>query len=438
MLRSVVAIWLLSFFLAVTVMPIRAQVRGVIVGPGAERYPIAVPPLKNLGPAVEGAKFSQGIADTIVRDLDLSGWFRVIDRAAYIEDAQASGITLGAFDFSNWSTLGAEALVKGGFTVYEDNLVAEIRLFDVFQRRQVLGKRYTGRAADYRRIAHKFVDEIVLQFTGVRGIFDTRISYVSTAGGRFKEIFVAHLDGADKVQVTNNRTINLSPSWSSDGRTLLYTSFKDGSPKVYRYDLATGADTLFSARRGLNLGGSWSPDGERIAMALERNGNMDVYLVDRAGKILKRLTSNAGIDVSPSWSPSGAELVFVSNRSGGPQLYIKDIATLKTRRITYSGGYNTSPEWSSKGNKIAYSGLSDGRFNIFTIPPEGGDAQMLTSNAGDNEDPSWSPDGRYLLFSSNRTGSYGIYVMQANGENQRRLTGSSGDDTNPSWSPRLD
>ena len=438
MLRSVLALWQIAFFLLVIALPVSAQVRGVIVGPGAQRYPIAVPPLKNLGPAADGAKFSQGIADTMAQDLELSGWFRVVDRAAYLEDPQNSGITLGDFDFRNWSTLGAEALVKGGFAVKGEDLVTEFRLFDVFQRRQIVGKRYTGRAADFRRMAHKFVDEIILQFTGVRGVFDTRISYVSTAGGRFKEIFIAHLDGTEKVQVTNNRTINLSPSWSPDGQKLLYTSYKDGTPKVYLYDLATGKDVAFSARKGLNLGGSWSADGKQIAVALERNGNTDIYLLDPAGKVLKRLTNNSGIDVSPSWSPSGREVVFVSNRSGGPQLYIKDVTTLKTRRVTYSGGYNTSPDWSPKGDKISYSGLSDGKFNIFTISPEGGDPQMLTSNAGDNEDPSWAPDGRFLIFSSNREGSYGLYVMQANGENQRRLTGLAGDDTNPSWSPRLE
>ncbi len=437
-LRILLAILALTASLGIGIFSIQAQVKGLIVGPGAERYPIAVSPLKNLGPQVDDPRFSEGIAVTIARDLDLSGWFRVIDRAAYLEDPQTSGITVGAFDFRDWSTLGVEALVKGGFEVREGKLILEFRLFDVFQRRQIVGKRYTGTVQDFRRMAHKFVDEIIFQFTGVRGAFDTRITYVSTAGGRFKEIYVVHLDGTGRVQVTNNRTINLSPSWSPDGRRLLYTSFKDGKPKVYQFDLSSRKDSELSARKGLNLGGSWSSDGKRIALSLEKNGNADIYLLDPKGKILKRLTTNPEIDVSPAWSPAGGQLVFVSNRSGSPQLYIKDLSSSKTRRLTYSGGYNTSPDWSSKGDKIAYAGLSGGHFNIFTIPAQGGDPQMLTSDSGENEDPSWSPDGRYLVFSSNRNGRYDIYLMRANGENQRRLTGSSGDDTNPSWSPRLE
>ncbi len=430
----------LLFLLTIWVSPgsLNAQVKGLIVGPGAERYPIAVSPLKNIGPAEDGGGLSEGIADTIVRDLDLSGYFRVLDRSTYIEDPQRSGITVGSFDFRDWSILGSEGLVKGGFSLQGGEVTVELRLFDVYRGEQIVGKRYTGQVKDFRRIAHKFADEIIFKFTGIQGVFNTRIAYVSTSRGRFKEIYVAHLDGSGKIQVTNNRTINLSPSWTPDGRSILYTSYKEGNPSLYLFDFFPGKDRKFSSRRGLNLGGRWSPDGRFVAISLERRGNTDIYLLDRTGKKVRRLTHGPAIDVSPAWSPDGTHLVFVSDRSGTPQLYIVETATDKTRRLTYSGGYNTSPDWSPLGNKIAYTGRADGRFNIFSIDVEGGEPQPLTFGSRDNEDPSWSPDGRYIVFSSNRRGRYYLYVMQANGENQKRLTGSGGDDTNPSWSPRLD
>jgi len=414
------------------------QVKGLIVGPGAERYPIAISPLRNLGPGEDGGRLSEGIADTIVRDLELSGWFRVLDRSAYIEHPQRSGITLGSFDFRDWSTIGAEALVKGGFRVQGEELTVEFFLFDVYQGKQIVGKRYTGKAKDLRRIAHKFADEIIFQFTGVPGVFNTKIAYVSTGGGRFKEIYVAHLDGSEKIQVTNNRTINLSPSWTPDGRSIFYTSYKDGNPSLYLFDLFTGKESKFSSRSGLNLGGKWSPNGKSVALTLERQGNVDIYLLDNTGNVLRRLTDDPGIDVSPTWSPDGDRLAFVSNRSGSPQIYILELADGKARRLTYSGGYNTSPDWSPKGDRIAYTGRVGGRFNIFTIPVQGGEPQQMTSNSRDNEEPSWSPDGRYIVFTSNRRGRYHLHIMQANGENQQRLTGSGGDDTNPTWSPRLE
>jgi TolB protein len=430
----IAALLTLGFF----VRPFYPQVKGLIVGPGAERSPVAVSPLKNLGPSEDKSRLSEGIADTIVYDLNLSGWFRILDRSAYIEPPQKSGITLGSFDFKNWSTIGAEGLVKGGFTVQGDELTVELRLFDVYQGKQIVGKRYVGKVKDFRRIAHKFADEIIFQFTGVQGIFNTRIAYVSTAASGLKEIYIAHLDGSEKVQVTDSRTLNLSPSWSPDGRSLLYTSYKDGGANLYLRELNSEKETRLSASTGLNLGGKWSPDGQVIAVSLEKGGNTDIYLLDRAGKVTQRLTEDPSIDVSPAWSPDGRRLAFVSDRSGGPQIYIMEVSSRKVRRITYSGSYNTAPDWSPKGDRIAYIGRVGGRFDIFTIGVEGGDPQQLTSGPGDNVDPSWSPDGRYLIFSSSRGGRNRLYVMQSTGENQQRLTASGGDDTNPSWSPRLE
>jgi TolB protein len=332
----------------------QAAVTGEIVGQGGQRFPIAVSPLKNLGAnTAESGRFSTGIADAMVHDLELSGWFKVIDRSAYIESAQGSGITLGTFDFKDWSTIGAEGLVKGGFSVQGDEITVELRLFDVYQNKERIGKRYTGRARDYRRIAHKFVDEIINQFTGIPGIFNTRIAYVSNSGGRFKEIYVSHLDGSEKFQVTDNHTINLSPDWSPDGRSILYSSFKDRNQTLYLFELFSGKEVRFTPRDGGRyLGGKISPDGQSIVATLESAGNTNLYLLDRGGNLIRRLTQDPGIEVSPAWSPDGKQIVYVSDRSGSPQLYILELASGKSRRLSYNGSYNTSPQWSPRGDRI--------------------------------------------------------------------------------------
>jgi TolB protein len=415
-----------------------AQFKGEIVGQGGQKFPIAVSPLKNLGTAADTAKLSEGLADIMAYDLDLSGWFKVLDRSAYIEHPQSTGITLGAFDFKDWSTIGAEGLVKGGFSVQGDEVTVELRLFDVYQNKERIGKRYTGKVKDYRRIAHKFVDEIVNQFTGVPGVFNSRLTYVSTSGGRFKEIHVSHLDGTEKFQVTNNRTINLSPSWAPDGRAVLYSSFKDRVQTLFLFELYSGKEIKFSPHAGRLISGKVSPDGKSVAATLESGGNSNLYLLDLNGNVIRKLTEETGIAVSPSWSPDGRQIVYVSDRAGSPQLYVLDVAGGKSRRLTYSGGYNTSPEWSPKGDRVVYTGRVGSRFAVFSINAEGGDPRKLTSESSDSEDPTWSPDGRFIAFSSNRAGKYQLFIMQATGENQRRLTGSGGDDTKPSWSPRLD
>jgi TolB protein len=434
-------LWLLAAVVAsVLVVEVRAstaQMKGSIFGPGTRSYPVAVAPLKDLsGPKAEDA--GPRFADIVGRDLTLSGYFKILDRSAYIEKSESSGYTADSINFESWSVIGALALVKGAYTLEGDNLTLEVRLFDVYQRRQLAGRRYHGSMSELRRMANKFADEVIQQFTGERGPFDSRFAFVSTRDGKFKEIYVMSPDEGDLQQITRNQTLNVSPAWSPDGRSLLYTSYKRRNPDLFLIDLISGRETLLSQRPGLNLGAKMSPDGTRIAVTVEDDGNADIVILDRNGKVVRRLTDSWAIDVSPSWSPDGKQIAFCSNRTGGPQIYVMSADGGAARRITFSGNYNTSPAWSPKGDLIAYVSRSDGGFNIFTVKVDGGEPRQLTQGAGNNEDPSWGPDGRYMVFSSSRTGRKKLFVTDSTGSSQVQLTHGGGDDTSPAWSRWLE
>src|SRR5215813_3287854 len=149
-----------------------AQIRIEVPEPGGAGIPIAISPLKNLGG--EDQRAGEIFADVIARDLDLSGYFKVIDRGAYIEGPES--LSPEEINFQNWSVLGALALMKGGFSLDGDILTVEVRLFDVVQRKQLGGKRYHGERKDLRRIAHRFADQIMLFITGELGPFNSQIA----------------------------------------------------------------------------------------------------------------------------------------------------------------------------------------------------------------------------------------------------------------------
>jgi TolB protein len=415
-----------------------AQVRGTIFGPDSRSYPVAIAPLKDLSRIASAADLGVRFADIIARDLTIAGYFKLLDRAAYIEKPESSGYTADTINFDNWSVIGALALVKGAYTLDGDNLTIEVRLFDVYQRKQLAGNRYHGPASQLRRMANKFADEIMKQFTGERGPFDSRLAFVSTRDSRLSEIFVMSLDGGDLQQVTKGQTINTSPSWSPDSRSLLYTSYKRHNPDLYSIDLDSGRETLLSQRSGLNLGGKWSPDGSLLAETVEEGGNSDIVLLDRAGRIVRRLTDNWAIDVSPSWSPDGRQIAFCSDRAGTPQIYVMSADGGAARRVTFTGKNNTAPAWSPKGDRIAYVSRLDGGFNVFTVKVDGSDTHQLTQGAGNNEEPSWAPDGRYIVFSSSRTGHTKLFVSDTAGASQVQLTHGGGDDSSPAWSRWLE
>jgi TolB protein len=416
--------------------PAAAQVMGEIIGPGATSYPIAIPPLQEVGGRQDDTAVR--FADILSHDLQLSGYFQVLDRQGYIDDPQTSPTTGDQIEFHNWSVIGARALVKGTLERTADDIVVEVRLFDVPGRKQLAGKRYSARARDFSRIAQRFADEVLLVFTGIRGPFDSRIAFVSGRSGGMKELYFMTFDGLAPTRLTAFRSIIASPAWSKDARRILFTSYQRGHPGLYELDVAERHPRYVAEAGPLYAGGAWSPDGSLIAVTVEMGGNPEIVLLYPDGRTARRLTKNPAIDVSPTWSPDGREIAFCSDRAGGPQIFVARVATGDVRRITYSGSYNTSPAWSPVGDEIAYTRRVTGRFQIFTVDARGENGAAITNDPGDNEDPSWSPDGRYLVFSSTRAGRSHLFMVDRRGRIRKQLTHGEGSDSSADWSPRLE
>ena len=400
---------------------------------GAEQVaPIAVSGLKNLG-GDNDAKVSSVFVDTLIRDLKLSSYFKVINPQAYIEDPQNSGYDIGQFNFADWSSINAEFLVKGAVKRNGGTVSVEALLFDVGSQRRMMGKKFTGRPHEVSEMARLFADAVMESVTGKRGPFASKLAFVSTRGGRFKEVYTSWLDGGMLYRVTDNPTINLFPSFDHSVSHLLYLSYKMMSPALYLVDLARGVETRIQPPLGMAVGGTLAPDGSIIA-AYSRAGRTNLYLLDQSGHEIRALTQNGSINVSPSVCAGGSQVAFTSDRSGNPQIYVMSMDGGAARRITYNGNYNTAPSFSPDCKQIAYESRSGSVFNIYAINVDGTGARKLT-DGGSNENPSWSPDGRYLVFSSNREGRWRVYLMlAADGRVISPLTEGKGNDTDPSWS----
>ncbi len=410
-----------------------------IRSPSFRKFPIAISPFKS-SPSGD-SKFGERATDILTGDLNISGFFSLIDPKSFGEEAprppsgtDPSGAAL--IDFRRWTNVGAEALVLGEITYKDQTLVLEARLYDVVNKELIIGKRYRGDLNDLSRMVHRFADEIVFALTGEHGFFQTKIVFVSVATGK-KEIFLMDYDGRNIVQITNHQSICLSPRFSPDGTRIAFTSYKAGNPDIYIKSLRTGEERRVSSHAGLNITPAWSPDGQRLAMTLSKDGNSEIYTMALDGSKLTRLTNHPAIDVSPTWSPDGQKIAFVSNRGGNPQIYIMDANGGNLQRLTFEGNYNTAPSWSPRGDLIAFDGTVGGEHNICTIQPDGSNLRILTANMGRCEMPTWSPDGRNLAFSSTRDGGPQIFLIDLEGTRIKKLTFQKGGDTYPNWSPRF-
>jgi TolB protein len=435
MLRIVV--WILLIHTVIFFPP--GEVEGKfyidITSPSVRKIPIAIPEFQQTRSNDGQGDLCTSLSDIITNDFTLSGYFRTLDRSSFIEGPEA-GITRENIQFKDWSLIGADLLLKGGYESIGNQLKMVVRMFDVLSTKQLYGKQFVGTIEQKRYLIHRVASDIILTLTGHPGPFLTRFSFVGTSTGQ-KEVYTSDYDGHNVAQLTDYRTITLSPSWSPSGDRMIYTSFRDSETVLFLHELQSGSLTKLSERKGLNIAASWMPDGQKIALTLTISGNPDIFLIDTKGHILKRLTKNWAIDVSPTFSPDGKKMAFVSNRSGSPQIHVLDLVTNQIERLTFEGAYNTSPVW-SKLDRIAYAGSTNGGFDIYTISPDGKNLHKITRNQGDNEDPCWSPDGRYLAFSSDRIdGNYHIFLANANGEGQRQVTFARGDQLDPSWGARV-
>ncbi|MDD5170542.1 MAG: hypothetical protein PHN75_17125, partial [Syntrophales bacterium] len=321
-----------------------------INSPAYQLFPVAVVDFQRLGGDPVREDLSASFSDTLGRYLEMTGYVRLIPRKAFLEDQKQFSYGRGKVSFADWTVVGAEYLVKGGFSQTSRNLSAEFRLFDVVKGELLLEKRYTGRVENKTDLVRRMARDIILTLTGDGSVFDTKIAFVMKRGS-LSDIYTINFDGSDLTKVTNYKSVTLSPRWSPDGQAIGYTSYQNGNPDVYLRRLKDYGTRKISAFRGLNLLGGWSPDGRKLLLTLSKDGNEEIYQMDLGSGQLKRLTHEFSIDVSPVWSPDGRRIAFVSNRSGSPQIFVMDNDGAQVKRLTFEGNYNTSPAWSPIGNR---------------------------------------------------------------------------------------
>jgi len=370
------------------------------------------------------------LESTLRSDLSYSGIFD-IQGPEQLSVLQLTGDE--EHDDELYRSLGNEILLSAELAQEGDKLVLTGRVIDLKSGKVIVGKRYRGGFSLARRIAHSFSDEIVLYFTGRRGISLTSIAFSSDRDG-YKELYLMDYDGMNQRRITAHKSISLGPAWAPSGTSLAYVSFFGGAPGIYRVDLTTGAKSPLVTDGSLDTSPSYSPDGREIVFARSIGGNTEIFMADADGKNLRRLTHSFGIDTNPAWSPSGREIAFTSSRSGNPNIYAMDAEGTNLRRISFAGDYNDGAAWSPDGTHIAYASRRHGVFQIAVTDLVTLETHVLTSGRGSHESPSFSPDGRRITFSQQTSHGVQIFAIGLDGRGLRQLT-TKGNNSGPAWSP---
>ncbi|HEX6164762.1 MAG TPA: Tol-Pal system beta propeller repeat protein TolB [Vicinamibacterales bacterium] len=412
-----------------------------LTGEGGAQTRLAVPDLLALSTDRETTEAARTIGQVLWDDLNYEREFYMIPRDTYKSIPPAPSIS--TIPFERWRELGADGVVIGTVQKVATGIRVELRLYNVRAQQSIFGREYTGSAANPRLYAHTMSDEIHESQRSLRGVARTKLTFssdrnrepvVGTVEKReVKEVYVSDYDGANARRITINRTLNITPAWSPDGRSIAYTSYRSGVPDILISNIYAGTMEQPSKGSGQNWLPVFSPDGSKIAFTSNRDGNPELYVMNRDGSDVRRLTNNPEIDTSPTFSPSGTQIAFASGRSGTPQIYVIGVDGAGLRRISQES-YADRPTWSpAPYNEIAFTARTGPGFDIKILNIGTGETRQITFGEGTNESPAWSPNGRHLAFSSTRAGRLQIFTVDRDGRNLRQIT-REGNNQTPHWS----
>lgn len=401
----------------------QAELTIEIVGGASQQIPIAIVPFAKPGQ-------SDALSPVIAADLRRSGLFRTLETRGVASQPH----DLEEVKYPDWSALQAQALVIGKIEPSAGGRYkVSFRLLDVIKQSPLAGLEYDISPAQARLTAHKIADIIYEKLTGERGVFATRITYVTKSANRFV-LQVADSDGANPQTVLSSKEPIISPTWSPDGTKLAYVSFEKKKPIVYVQSLVSGQRSVLANYKGNNSAPAWSPDGTRLAIVLTYGANSQIYQINADGTGLRQLSRSRAIDTEPVWSPDGKWIYFTSDRGGSPQIYRMSALGGEAQRVTFEGGYNVSPRLSPDGKQLTYIRRESGKFRVTQQDLASGQVQML-SDTGEDESPSYAPNGRQILYATSMGGKGVLSVVSADGRSKQRLSEAGGDVREPAWGP---
>ena len=401
----------------------RAEFRVEISGIGATQLPITL--LRFRGEEQGG----DNLVSAIIRaDLERSGAFRFVDAPLNIDETGSPG-------FADLRSRSTDALVAGSLTrLVDGRFDVRYKLWDVVKGVDQGGQSMAVQAADLRLAAHRIADAIYEKLTGEKGVFATRIAYITKGGGRYT-LRVADADGEGGQAPLTSPDPIISPAWSPDGRELAYVSFETRKPVVWVQDMASGQRRQVANFKGSNSAPAWSPDGKQLAVTLSRDGGSQLFLIGRDGSNPRRITQSHAIDTEPCFSPDGQSIYFVSDRGGSPQIYRMGAGGGNAERVTFQGSYNVSPAISPDGRTMAFvQRTGGGGFKVMTMDLGGGAVQTV-SDTNDDESPSFAPNGRLIIYATRASGRELLMTTTLDGKIKSRLLTSGLDIREPVWGP---
>ena len=237
------------------------------------------------------------------------------------------------------------------------------------------------------------------------------------------------------------------PSWSPDGKSLLFARQEADGANIWLYLLDVSGDD--PARRldrrevRVEYNATFAPDGREILFASislsGTQGNVDIAKIAPDGEGFQVVMKDPGALSHQDWpsvSPDGTRFAFSSTHEGNQEIYTAKRDGTDLVRLTQNPGHDAHPCWSPGGRSIVFASDRWGGLEIAKVQPDGTGLERLTTSPGLDDYPSVSPDGRRIAFVSNRDAQFDVYVLDADRPEPINVSQHPGRDTFPHLDPR--
>ncbi|MFN4271659.1 MAG: Tol-Pal system beta propeller repeat protein TolB [Aliihoeflea sp.] len=217
------------------------------------------------------------------------------------------------------------------------------------------------------------------------------ITYMSYEGGQ-PQVYLLQIETGQRELVGNFPGMTFAPRFSPDGQRIIMSLLRqDGNSNIYTMDLRNRTTTRLTDSNAIDTSPSYSPDGRQVVFTSDRGGRAQIYRMNADGTDTQRISFGDGSYSTPVWSPRG-DLIAFTKQSGG-QFQIGVMRTDGSgERILSTGFLQEGPTWAPNGRVIMFFREPSGAAGptLHSIDLTGRNEQSIpTPNFA--SDPAWSP-----------------------------------------------
>jgi len=210
--------------------------------------------------------------------------------------------------------------------------------------------------------------------------------------------------------------------WTRD-HTILYPALAGDEVHIWEVGSDGANRRRLTASGTFNLSSSISPDGRTLAYSSNRDGSLKIYLMDREGGVPRRLTTADEEEFFPDFSPDGQWVVY--NVFTVKQSQLRRTSLSDGRSVDLLGSLAYMPHYSPDGLSIACLALDTLTYEYNMAIISADDGRLLRTLPGGECEYGrirWTPAGDALVYGHRRDDADNLWLQPLDGGEPRQLT----------------